>query len=59
MREGMLDSKADVDLLLLAYETEGSLVSADQGVLVWAEKLGISILPSDHLYEFLEAHASK
>ena len=45
MREGMLDSKADVDLLLLAYELNATLVSADEGVLLWAENLGISILP--------------
>jgi uncharacterized protein len=53
MREGMLDSKADVDLLLLAYETGGTLVSADEGVLAWAENLGVSLLSHDHLYEFL------
>jgi len=45
MREGMLDSKADVDLLLLAYELNATLVSADEGVLLWAENLGISVLP--------------
>ena len=45
MREGMLDSKADVDLLLLAYELNATLVSADEGVLLWAENLGISTLP--------------
>jgi len=53
MREGMLDSRADVDLLLLAYEVDGLLVSADQGVLSWAENLGISILSYDHLRDFL------
>jgi RNA ligase partner protein len=59
MREGMLDSKADVDLLLLAYEIDGILVSADQGVLLWAEKLGITILPYDQLIEFLAKHTPK
>lgn len=53
MREGMLDSKADVDLLLLTFELDGTLVSADQGVLDWAEKLGLSVLHHDHLKEFL------
>jgi len=48
MREGMLDSRADVDLLLLSYELGGTLVSADQGVLLWAENLGINILQHDH-----------
>jgi len=55
MREGMLDSKADVDLLLLAYETSGTLVSADQGVLDWANELGVSILPAEQLPALLSA----
>lgn len=55
MREGMLDSKADVDLLLLAYETGGKLASADEGVILWAENMGIPILSYDHLYEFVTA----
>jgi len=54
MREGMLDSRADADLLLLAYETNGILVSADQGVLDWAEDLGVQILSHDLLPEFLK-----
>ena len=53
MREGMLDSKADVDLLLLAYETDGLMVSADAGVLAWAENLGISIMAHEHLRDYL------
>jgi RNA ligase partner protein len=59
MREGMLDSKADVDLLLLSFELEATLVTADQGVLAWAEKLGLSVLSHDHLKEFLLKHSSK
>ncbi len=51
MREGMLDSKADVDLLLLAYELSATLISADEGVLLWAENLGIATLPYQQLKE--------
>lgn len=58
MREGMLDSKADVDLLLLAYEIKGTLVSADEGVLEWAENLGIQILPYPQLLPLLEGTVS-
>ena len=58
MREGMLDSRADVDLLLLAYETGAALVSADQGVLDWADKLGVEILPHDQLPAFLASRIS-
>jgi hypothetical protein len=53
MREGMLDSEKDVELLLLAYESEASLVTADQGVLEWAKDLGISLLPHEQLMDFL------
>jgi len=59
MREGMLDSRADVDLLLLAYEMGGLLVSADQGVLDWADSLGISTLSHDHLLEFISESSHK
>jgi RNA ligase partner protein len=53
MREGMLDSKAEVDLFLLAYEINGTLVSADEGVLLWAENLGITTLPYSQLHSFI------
>jgi RNA ligase partner protein len=59
MREGTLDSKADVDLLLLAYELEATLVSADFGVVDWAEQLGLSILKHEQLPAFLSAHAEE
>lgn len=54
MREGALDSKADVDLLLLSYELDGILVTADEGVLLWAEHLGLKILPYPQLKSLLE-----
>ena len=59
MREGMLDSKADVDLLLLAYEVQGTLVSADQGVLDWGESMGITILSAEHLHDLLVEKVKK
>jgi RNA ligase partner protein len=59
MREGMLDSKADVDLLLLAYELPATLVSADEGVLFWAENMGIEILPYEQLPAYLKKSAMK
>lgn len=53
LREGVIDSKEDVDLLLLARELEATLVTADQGVIVWAEKLGIRWLFPEKFREFL------
>lgn len=47
LREGIIDSREDVDLILLAKELEATLVSTDKGVITWAEKLGISWLEPD------------
>lgn len=58
MREGMLDSRADVDILLLAYEMGATLVSADQGVLLWADNMGIELLPYDQLPAFLASRVN-
>ncbi|MCC7211994.1 MAG: RNA ligase partner protein [Candidatus Brocadia sp.] len=44
LREGIIDSKEDVDLILLAKELDGILVTADTGIVKWADKLGIRYL---------------
>ncbi|MDR4508486.1 MAG: RNA ligase partner protein [Candidatus Brocadiaceae bacterium] len=44
LREGIIDSKEDVDLILLAKELNGILMSADKGIVKWADKLGIRYL---------------
>ena len=41
LREGIIDSKEDVDLILLAKEMDGILMTADTGIVKWADKLGI------------------
>lgn len=58
LREGIIDSKEDVDLILLAKELDALLVTVDHGAIKWAEKLGIRwLLPSkfkDYLLSFVE-----
>ena len=54
LRQGILDSKEDVDVLLLAYELDGVLVSADGGMRIWADKVGITILDPLHFRHILE-----
>lgn len=49
LREGFLDSKGDFDLILLAKETHGQLATADQGLIKWAAKLGITCLNAEEL----------
>ncbi len=63
LREGIIDSKEDVDLILLAKELGALLVTADRGAVKWAEKLGIRwLLPGrfrDYLLSFIETRAQK
>jgi RNA ligase partner protein len=53
LREGIIDSKEDVDMLLLARELDAILVTADQGVIKWAEKLGIKWLVPEKFKEYM------
>lgn len=39
-REGFLDSTVDLGLILLAKQTNGTLVSSDNGLLMWAQRFG-------------------
>lgn len=59
MREGTLDSRVDVDLLVLAYEQGALLATADLGVVAWAGNLGVSALPHDRIKDFLEERRSR
>ncbi len=53
LREGIIDSKEDVDLILLAKELDALLVTADKGAINWAEKMGIRWLMPDKFKEYL------
>lgn len=53
LREGIIDSKEDVDLLLLALELDALLVTADRGLIRWAEKLGVRWLVPSGFKEYL------
>ncbi|GAB4412166.1 MAG: RNA ligase partner protein [Thermodesulfovibrionales bacterium] len=53
LREGIIDSKEDVDLLLLAMELDALLITADQGLIKWAEKLGIKWLFPEKFRDYL------
>jgi RNA ligase partner protein len=63
LREGIIDSKEDVDLILLAKELDALLVTIDHGVITWAEKLGIRwLLPNkfkDYLLSYLKRQKSQ
>lgn len=53
LREGIIDSKEDVDLILLAKELDALLVTADQGVIKWADKLGIKWLIPEKFKQYM------
>lgn len=53
MREGIIDSKEDVDLLLLSMELDAMLITADHGLIKWAEKLGIRWLFPEKFKDYL------
>ncbi len=55
LREGIIDSKEDVDLLLLAMELDALIITADQGLINWAEKLGIRWLFPEKFKDYLMA----
>ncbi len=55
LRAGLVDSREDVDLILLARELDAALVSSDGGVTNWAERLGIRLIAPDQLRRLLES----
>jgi RNA ligase partner protein len=59
LRRGILDSKEDADCLLLAYELDGVMVSGDEGLRKWADKVGIKIIEPRNLSRILDNLASR
>lgn len=55
LRAGLLDSREDVDLILLARELDAALVSSDRGVVTWAERLGIRLIEPGQLRRLLDS----
>lgn len=59
LREGIIDSKEDVDILLLAMELDALMITADQGLIKWAEKLGIKWLIPEMFKDYLVSALKK
>lgn len=55
LRAGLLDSREDVDLILLARELDAALVSSDRAVVTWAERLGIRLIDPEQLRRLFDA----
>lgn len=54
LRRGLIDSKEDMDVILLAFELKAILTSADEGIMTWADKLGIEIMNVRNLRSTIE-----
>lgn len=59
LREGIVDSKEDFELILLAKELDATIVSADIGILTWAQKMGIRWIDAASFREVLEGLMDK
>ncbi len=55
LRQGIIDSREDVDVLLLAYELDGVIVTADEGLRKWADKVGIKLIDPRNFKGILES----
>jgi len=53
MRTGIVDSKEDFELVLLAKELEATLVSSDEGVIKFANQVGCEHLAAEKLHAAL------
>ena len=45
-RTGTIDSQADFELIMIAKESQGALVTTDEGVKLWARKIGVTEMSS-------------
>jgi uncharacterized protein len=57
-RVGFLDSLADLDLIMLAKEYDGAVVSTDEGVLKWGRMFGIREMPAHVFGKIMRDEAS-
>jgi RNA ligase partner protein len=59
LRQGVLDSREDFDLLILARELDAGVVTEDTGIIAWTEDFGLRYLRGRDfpslLYDYLEA----
>ena len=54
LREGILDSEEDFEVLMLAKELDASIITLDQGLVKAAEEMGIKCMAVDAFSEHLK-----
>ena len=55
MRKGMVDSKEDLEIILLAYELGATVVTADEGMIEMANKIGVEWIEAENFKALLKA----
>ncbi len=56
LRQGILDSAPDLDVLLLAKELEAGVVSSDAGIRKWSERLGLRFVEASKFPRMLKEY---
>lgn len=53
LRSGIIDSKEDFEALMLAKEIDGVIITADEGVINFADEIGCEWMNAVHFYKVL------
>ena len=56
LRKGVLDSAPDLDVLLLAKELDAAVVSSDDGIRRWSERLGLRFVEASKFPRMLKEY---
>lgn len=56
LRQGVLDSREDFDLLVLARELEAGVVTEDRGIISWADAFGLRYVRGSRFPTLLEEY---
>ena len=56
LRQGVLDSREDFDLLILARELDAGVVTEDKGIISWAEDFGLRYIYGKDFPDLLEQY---
>jgi len=56
LRQGVLDSREDFDLLVLAKELDAGVVTEDRGIIAWADRFGLRYVRGGQFPTLLEEY---
>jgi uncharacterized protein len=54
MRKGMVDSREDLEIILLAYELGAAIVTSDEGIIRMANQIGVEWVDAEEFGELLK-----